>query len=71
MKILLVILLIFCLILSALYIYNAYAVKTNKAAIDRYIKFELEQEQKKHTIEVDLDKEKETNNIEESDVLEL
>lgn len=69
MKILLVILLIFCLILSALYIYNAYAVKTNKAAIDRYIKFELEQEQKKHTIKVD--KEKETNNIEEPDVLEL
>ena len=69
MKILLVILLIFCLILSALYIYNAYAVKINKAAINRYIKFEMEQQQKKHTIKVE--KEKETNNKEDPNVLEL
>lgn len=53
MKILIVILLIFCLILSALYIYNAYAVKTNKEAIDEYIKYQMSIEEKEHTISVD------------------
>lgn len=68
MKVLLIILLIFCLILSALYIYNAYAVKTNKAAIDEYIKFELEHQQKNHIIKVDKNEE---NESEEVNVLDL
>ena len=68
MKVLLIILLIFCLILSALYIYNAYAVKTKKAAIDEYIKFELEHQQKNHIIKVDKNEE---NESEEVNVLDL
>ena len=53
MKILIIILLIFCLILSALYVYNAYAAKTNKEAIDKYIKYQMSKEQDKHIIKLD------------------
>lgn len=70
MKVLLVILLIFCLILSALYIYNAYAVKTNKAAIDEYIKYQMSIEEKHHTISVDINTDKKDTEP-EANVLDL
>ncbi len=52
MKTLVVILLICCLILIALYLYNAYAVKSNKAAIDEYMKYSINEQTKKHTIKI-------------------